>query len=304
MNPIIRFMGDKTQIIHTILPRFPKEFDNYHENFIGAGSVLFGLLKYKDEYKIKINGNIYAYDMNETLINMYKNIQNHPNEIYENLTTMFNDYFCIKKLNGKRNPVNYQEAISSKESYYYWIRAYYNNVTQAQKNTPLCSAMLIFLNKTGFRGLYRTSCNGFNVGFGGNTNPIMPTYKHLIEVHNLIRGVNFICSDFTESLSLENNTLIKENDFIYLDPPQAPVNKANFMIYSKEEFTIKQHIKFFQLCNILNDKNIKFVMSNAKVKFVTQSFNSKFNIETIIYKKNISLKNPGITTQELLISNF
>ncbi len=40
VKPILKWIGGKTQILDKILEDFPKEIDNYHEIFIGGGSVL------------------------------------------------------------------------------------------------------------------------------------------------------------------------------------------------------------------------------------------------------------------------
>jgi DNA adenine methylase len=75
IKPLIKWVGGKTQIIDHILDTFPKDIYNYHELFIGGGSVLLALLEDIKNNKIKLKGNIYAYDFNQTLIYMYKNIQ-------------------------------------------------------------------------------------------------------------------------------------------------------------------------------------------------------------------------------------
>lgn len=71
IKPILKWVGGKIQIIET----FPKEIDDYHEPFVGGGSVLLKLL---ESNEINVKGNIYAYDLNESLINLYKNIQKKP----------------------------------------------------------------------------------------------------------------------------------------------------------------------------------------------------------------------------------
>ena len=76
-KPLIKWIGGKTQIIDLVIKKFPREINNYHEPFLGGGCVLFALLDNIKTNKIKIkeNGSINAYDFNETLINIYKNIK-------------------------------------------------------------------------------------------------------------------------------------------------------------------------------------------------------------------------------------
>ena len=125
-KPLIKWVGGKTQILEKILNNFPKEINNYYEPFLGGGSVLIGLLVYIRENKIKINGKINASDLNEVLINLYKNIQSKPDELYIETLRLSNEYNGIENLNGERKPKVFDEALLSKESYYYWKRSEYN----------------------------------------------------------------------------------------------------------------------------------------------------------------------------------
>ena len=88
-KPIIKWIGGKTQIIDTVIENFPNEINNYHELFLGGGSVLIAVLQNVQKNKIKINGTINAYDINETLINMYKNILQVTN--YNDVDKFFTD---------------------------------------------------------------------------------------------------------------------------------------------------------------------------------------------------------------------
>ena len=53
----------------------------------------------------------------------------------------------------------------------------------------------------------------------------------------------------------------------------------------------------------LDNKNCKFMMSNAKVDLVTNKF-KEYNIYNIIAKRAINSKNPGSKTMEVLIQNY
>jgi len=49
-------------------------------------------------------------------------------------------------------------------------------------------------------------------------------------------------------------------------------------------------------------KNIKFVMSNAKVNLVTDNF-KEYNCDDIIARRAINAKKPGSKTTEVIIYN-
>lgn len=299
-KPIIKWVGGKTQILETILLDFPKEIENYHEIFIGGGSVLLGLLTEIKNKKIKVNGTINAYDSNEPLIYLYKNVQNNHNELYNKIQELINEF---NNLNGNiinRKATNLVEAKTSKESYYYWIRKCYNKLNNEDKKSILGTSYFIFLNKTCFRGLFRLGPNGFNVPYGNYKNPEIINKEHLEEIHELIKDVNFECCDFR--ISLEK---IKENDFVYSDPPYVPENNKSFVSYTKEGFDKESHLKLFEIYNNLNKRNIKIMMSNSDVKLVKDSFlNEKFNIKTILCKRAINSKKPQSKTNEIIINNY
>ena len=78
-KPFLKWVGGKTQILDDIISKIPKKINNYHEPFLGGGSVLFAILCLQQEKKIIITNNIYAYDVNKDLINVYKNITQNEN---------------------------------------------------------------------------------------------------------------------------------------------------------------------------------------------------------------------------------
>ena len=89
-KPFLKWVGGKTQIIDKIVEKFPDKINNYHEPFLGGGSVLFALLSLMKENKKKVN-NIYAYDLNDRLINVYKHIQNNKDELWDELNILISE---------------------------------------------------------------------------------------------------------------------------------------------------------------------------------------------------------------------
>lgn len=273
--------------------------DNYHEVFLGGGSVLLAFLYLVKNGQITVKKHIYAYDINQPLIAVYQNIQKHHEELYSCLQYYIQEYINIdSKLNNvNRTPSTIDDAISSRESYYYWIRLKYNNLSDIEKTSVLGSCLFIFLNKTCFRGLFRVGPNGFNVPYGNYVNPQIITRKHLDTIHELIQNVVFISQDFSNSLAN-----IGDNDFVYLDPPYAPENSKSFVKYTGNGFILDDHIRLFSLLNNLKGR---FMLSNADVDLVRANFEiTNFTIDSLTCKRAINSKNPSAKTKELLIRNY
>jgi DNA adenine methylase len=294
-KPFLKWVGGKTQILDNILDIIPNEFENYHELFLGGGSVLLAILSLVEQNKIIIKNKIYAYDINKSLINVYINIQQNKDILFNYITKYYNEFNTIDGCIVNRNPINIEDAKTSKESYYYWIRKKFNTI---DKNTIECSALFMFLNKTCFRGMYREGPNGYNVPYGHYKKcPKIITKSELYYISNLIKNVVFITSDFSESI-----INIKYGDFTYIDPPYVPEKNNSFVGYTSNGFSIEKHTLLFDEIIKLKEKNIKFIMSNSNVEFVLNKFNDCKCYE-IISRRAINSKNPGSTTTELIINN-
>ncbi len=284
VKPILKWVGGKTQILDKVLASFPKRMANYHEIFLGGGSVLLGLLSAINEGTKKVSGTIYAYDVNSALIHVYKNVQSRPDELF----TVVNGMTVAYKQSASKNEV------------YHTARAQFNSMTDEEQTTVLGSALFIFLNKTCFRGLYRTSKNGFNVAFGHYDNPEIVNRDHLMEVSHLIRNVVFECCDFSKSLAQ-----VGKGDFVYLDPPYAPETASSFVGYTAAGFGIEQHKMLFDTLNQFTKDSKFWLMSNADVTLVRDHFQQlSHSTESIVCKRSINAKNPASKAIEVLVKNF
>lgn len=308
-SPFLKWVGGKTQIIDQVIERFPSKMRNYHEIFLGGGSVLLAMLTCVADGRIKVTGKIYAYDLNETLIHVYKNIQSKPEALFERLIYLsesmgncpFDDDAATRadqRFEIHRNPETLDELASSQESYYYWVRKEYNGLSREARNDVIGSAMFIFLNKMCFRGLYRVGPNGFNVPYGHYKSLVLVGRDDLMAVSRLIQSVEFRCADFKTSIA---DSALKKTDFMYLDPPYVPIDAKSFVAYNKEGFGLNEHQELFRLCN---ETKGRFLLSNAEAKLVTDAFtDERFTIDLVSCRRAINSKNPGGRVNEVLIKN-
>lgn len=295
-KPFLKWVGGKTQHIHQIMNGFPDTMENYHEIFLGGGSVLLALLSLQKMGKLTIKGSVYAYDLNNQLIRVYRDVQSNKDALIACVEKYKNEYEkCpnVERGTANRKPMNEIEAKTSKESYYYWMRKKFNELTELSVEN---SALFIILNKTGFRGVYREGPNGYNVPFGHyKKTPVIISKSEIDNISELIKDVVFICADF--AISIKNAT---EGDFVYLDPPYAPKNRTSFVGYTENGFDIDMHKKLFKLTKALTTDNIKFAMSNANVELVKKSFEG-YTFTEISARRAIHSKNPGAKTTDVLI---
>ena len=149
-TPILKWIGGKTQIIHHLLQEFPLEINNYHDVFVGGGSVLLAFLFCVKQGYIKQHGITYASDLNYALIYLYKHLQTSPALLHDTALSHISTLLKCPDIKDKslRKPATYDDALLSREAYYYWCRNNYNNTKN--DNTIARSALFLFLNKTCF----------------------------------------------------------------------------------------------------------------------------------------------------------
>lgn len=271
VKPVLKWVGGKRQIIDQITKHVPKTFSTYYEPFLGGGAVLFEL----QPKKAVVN------DINNELINIYEVIKNNVGELIEDL---------------KRH--------KNEEGYFYKIRELdrdkdrYNNLTPVQK-----ASRIIFLNKTCYNGLFRVNKAGeFNTPFGNYKNPNIVNEITLRAVSNYFSKVNiiFTCTDFEETLKGAG-----KGAFVYFDPPYDPVSDtASFTGYDKGGFDQDEQIRLKKTCDKLNEKGVKFLLSNSATDFIKELYKD-YKIEVIQAKRAVNSKaDKRGEIDEVLVMNY
>jgi len=269
--PVLKWLGGKRQLLHDIERHIPEKYSTYYEPFLGGGAVLFAL----QPQRAVVN------DMNEELINVYRVIRDNVDELIEDLKKHKNEadyYYAIRELD--RDKGRYRQL---------------DNIKKASR--------ILYLNKTCYNGLFRVNQQGeFNAPFGRHKNPNIVNETTLRAVsHYLNRAkITFRCGDFVEAVKG-----IRKGSFVYFDPPYDPVsNSANFTGYDKSGFDREEQIRLKKLCDKLNGRGVKFLLSNSATDFILDLYKD-YNITIIQAKRIINSKvDKRGRVSEVLVKNY
>ena len=302
-KPFLKWVGGKHKLLTHIINKIPKKLNSYHDIFLGGGSVLLAILTLQTYNKITINGTINAYDLNERLINTFRQVKNNSKLLViltKNLAQQYEN-IQINSYKQKGAPkVNIENYTETREHFYYWICHKFNTTDY---NTTLNAAYFIFLNKIGFRGMFRENKDGdYNIPFGLKDRktlsmPNLILEDNIIAISQLIQKVQFHHLDFEKSIKK-----VKKGDFVYLDPPYVPEDKKSFVGYNACGFDLETHNKLFELVRKFNSQKVKFIMSNSNTDLVNNTF-VDYNKEIITARRAINSKNPADKTKEVVIFN-
>ncbi len=296
-SPFLKWVGGKTQIIEHVMSRFPEDMRDYHEPFVGGGSVLLALCDAVDAGRIRVDGAIRASDVNGDLVRAYVNVQRRCEDVIAALEALVQEFRGITGTVVDRAAATPEAARTSRESYYYWVRARFNALAGEERAAPLASAMLIFLNKTCWRGVYRQGPRGFNVPYGNYANPQVYDAAHLRAVSRALRDVVFCHQPFDTALAA-----VEPGDFAYLDPPYA---QTQFTNYTADGFGRDSHDRLFAACHDLSARRVRLLMSNADVELVRAAFPPEhgYRTDVVSCRRAIHSKRPDAKADEVLISN-
>jgi len=270
IDPFVKWAGGKSQLLEQFRALFPADdsYKRYIEPFMGGGAVFFFL-----QPKIGI-----ISDLNENLVNTYKVIKTNVDK----LILILEDF---QKKHSKDFYLKLREEFNTKK------------IDEIRK-----AAILIYLNKTCFNGLYRVNKGGgFNVPFGQHKK-FSFNKKQLINASQLLKHTQIKNESFEKILK---NT--KKGDFIYFDPPYYPVNETSkFTTYTKETFLEEEQKKLAEVFKKLDKKGCKVMLSNSDTKFIRDLYkNYKKYTATVGAKRFINCvgdKRGEIT--ELVVRNY
>ena len=292
-KPFLKWAGGKGQLLTEIQKYYPfadKKITKYAEPFIGGGAVLFDVLNRYDLSEV------YISDINAELVNCYWVAQQRVEELIQALTKMQDEYL----------PLNHEK----RREYYAEKRARFNELKNGEKKKGDIekAALMIFLNRTCFNGLFRVNKKGqFNVPMGAYKNPIICDAQNLRAVSQKLKAVKIVCGDYKKS-----EVFVDENTFVYFDPPYRPLTEtSNFTSYTESQFDDNKQIELAQFAKMLDARGAKIVISNSdpKNENAEDDFFDTLYSAQIVHRVEASRminwnKNSRGKIKELLITNF
>jgi len=264
MNSPIRWIGSKRKLLSKIQKHVPRSFDTYYELFAGSCALFFNL----EPKKAIIS------DLNQDLMCFYEVLRDDVELLIQEL-----------------------KKIKTDEATYYEIRNWDRETTWPFSKTQR-AVRFLYLNKMGFNGLWRLNSKGqLNVAY--RKSEIIDYTEDLLTLCSFaLKNTMLYTENFTFFLDK-----IKENDFVYLDPPYIVNSNSGESKYAKEGFAHSKQLKLIQFCKNLTKKNVKFVLSNSYSE-ETMRLYEDFNIEIIEVKRCVgALEKTRKFVKEILVSN-
>jgi DNA adenine methylase len=224
VRPLLKWAGGKRQLLSRLADHYPASFDRYVEPFVGSGAVFFHLAatgRLADRA-------VELCDVNADLIGCYLALRNRTEDVVEALDALEREH----RVRGDACYYEVRDARFNPLRASLFARAEHPQAV-ADAYPAAAAAMLIFLNRTGFNGLYRLNRRGeFNVPAGRYTEPRICHPDHLRAVAAAFRrrGVRIRYRSFDLTLADAG-----PGDFVYCDPPYAPLSAtSNFAHYMQQ----------------------------------------------------------------------
>jgi len=256
VKPVLKWAGGKRQLLGPILEfverAFPDGIAKYYEPFAGGAAVFFALVAEGKFERAKLS------DKNEDLIRVYRALRDHADLVIAELAKL-----C--------------ESGHSEETYYA-VRA------ARPRSASARAARLIYLNKTGYNGLYRVNRSGeFNVPYGRYKKPRILDEARLLAAAEALQGVELEVEDFEASCAKAGR-----RDFVYFDPPYVPVSKtASFSSYHSEAFGLPEHERLAKALHKLHKRGVSTLLSNSDTP-ETRKLYRGFETNVVLAKRAIN----------------
>lgn len=272
INPFIKWVGGKRQLLEILRERMPKTYGRYYEPFIGGGALLLDVQP----------KNAVINDVNKQLLNVYRQLKTDAEAVISILREL--------------------DSIECDKEHYLKKRTEYNKKIAAHILDTECAALTIWINKHCFNGLYRVNSKGlFNVPYNNKIGGVSMNEENLRTIGLYLNSGNIEIREGDFETACAD---AKAGDFVYFDSPYIPVSEtANFTDYTKDGFSYEDHCRLAELSKRLDDAGVKIMLSNNDVDLVYELYDG-FKIKGVDVKRAINRDASKRTGKEVIITNY
>jgi DNA adenine methylase len=223
----------------------------YFEPFLGGGALFFALSPRR----------AVLADVNRRLIRTYNGVRNDVERVIALLEEQYRD---------RHDPTFFYEQ---------------REVDIDARSDAEVAAWFIYLNKTGYNGLYRVNRgNRFNVPLGRYVNPAICDKSTLRACAAALRRVELLAEDFE---AVTERT--KPGDFVYFDPPYVPVSAtSSFTSYTSGGFGLPEQTRLRDVARRLKQRGVHVLLSNSSAPFILELYREGFEIEKVSATRSVN----------------
>jgi DNA adenine methylase len=247
-RPFLKWAGGKRQLLASLREHAPANPTRYYEPFVGGGALFFALHPRR----------AVLADVNSRLIRTYKGVRDDVEGVIRLLRAYPHD-----------------------SAFFYRLR----ELDIDSRSDAEVAAWFIYLNKTGFNGLYRVNRgNRFNVPFGRNVNPNICDEVTLRACSAALGGTDLLVADF-EVVVAE----AERGDFVYFDPPYVPLSTtSSFTSYTSHGFGPADQTRLRDTAGKLKQRGVRVLLSNSSAPFVRELYARGFDLKTVSATRQVN----------------
>ena len=258
--PLLKWAGGKRQLLPVLSEHYPAGFRRYFEPFFGSGAVFFDLLN-----RGRLTGvPVRLSDANPDLVGCYRVVRDRTGAVIAELQR-------LEREHQRHGDACYYDVRNNRFNPARLALLQLGTAEAADGYTPELAAMLVFLNRTGFNGLFRLNRGGaFNVPAGRYVNPRICDAGNIAAVAAAFRqpGVTFECRAFDDALSDAG-----AGDFIYCDPPYEPLSPtASFAQYTAGGFSMFDQARLLRTVVAASTRGAFVVVSNSSAPAIAREY--------------------------------
>ncbi len=251
--PFIKWAGGKRALLEQMRPHLPAKYGRYFEPFVGGAALFFELRPRRARLS----------DNNRRLVATYRGLRDATDEV-------------VRLLRGYKYDRDFFLAMRASDV---------DRMTDAE-----VAAWFIYLNKTGYNGLYRVnSKNRFNVPFGRYDNPTICDESNLRACAKALGGAEIEVEDFEAAARRA-----RRGDLVYFDPPYVPLSvTSSFTSYTSDGFGMDEQIRLRDAARKLAGRGVHVVLSNSSAPAVRDLYRDDFEVCDVRARRSINSKIDG-----------